>query len=51
MTTSYQMLQTIRKVKKEGLTKEQSLSLLKKSGVVDKNGNVTKPYKDILYLK
>ena len=41
----------MRKVKKEGLTKEQSLKHLKESGVVDKNGNITKIYKDILYIK
>ena len=45
------MLTAMREVKREGLTKEQSMQHLKNSGVVDKNGKVTEPYKKILKVK
>lgn len=50
MTGSYQMLSTIKRIKKKGVTEEQSKKYLRKSGIIDNRGEVTNGYRELLVV-
>lgn len=44
-------LETIKEIKKKGLTDEENKKILYNAGIIDKDGNVVEAYKNIIYLK
>lgn len=51
MTSSNDILLAMEKANKREISRAEQKELLQKSGIINKNGDVTRKYKDIFYLK
>ena len=51
MTTSAAMLEAIKQIRKDGISEQRNMELLKKSGITNNKGEIISKYKGIISIK
>lgn len=51
MTTSAAMLAAIKQIRKDGISEQRNMELLKKSGITNNKGEIAPKYKGIISIK